>query len=145
MKIKILISFVAFFMFCNVYAEQSNNLDKVIFRFDVSDAALTISEQDTIKRMAQKLSCLGLKVLIESNTDITGGDEINIPLSQQRADVVKNYFLSLGVSEDDIQVISYVGTNPINKEETEEAYAQNRRTEVTLIDPQKEKFPKELK
>jgi len=145
MKIKTLIAFVAFFvffLFCNVYAQQSSNLDKAVFHFEVSSTELTIKDQDTIKRMAQKISCLNLKVLIESNTDITGSDEINIPLSQERAEVVKNYFMSLGVPEDDIQIISYAGTNPVNKDDTEEAYSQNRRTEVTLIDPKKETFPK---
>ena len=145
MKSKNLVAFVAFFvffLFCNVYAQQSSNLDKSVFHFEVSSTELTIKDQDTIKRMAQKISCLNLKVLIESNTDITGSDEINIPLSQERAEVVKNYFMSLGVPEDDIQVISYVATNPVNKDNTEEAYSQNRRTEVTLIDPKKETFPK---
>lgn len=147
MKNKNLVYFVVsfvFILFCDIYAQQSNSLDKAVFRFDVSSAELTIKDQDTIKRMAQKVSCLNLKILIESNTDITGTDEINIPLSQQRADVVKNYFMSLGVCDDDIQVISYAGTRPLNNDNTEDAYSQNRRTEVTLIDPKKEMFPKNL-
>lgn len=140
-------AFFMFFLFCNVfvYAEEKNNLDKAIFHFDVSSAGLTIQEQDTIKRMAQKISCLNLKVLIESNTDSTGSDAINVPLSEQRADVVKNYFMSLGVPEDDIQVISYVATNPIDSNRTPEAYSKNRRTEITLIDPEKEDFPRIVK
>ena len=150
MKSKILIRYVicfVLFLFCNVvvYAEGKNNLDKAIFHFDVSSAGLTIQEQDTIKRMAQKISCLNLKVLIESNTDSTGSDAINVPLSEQRADVVKNYFMSLGVPEDDIQVISYVATNPIDSNRTPEAYSKNRRTEITLIDPEKEEFPRIVK
>ncbi len=140
----LVISFL-FFLFCNVYAEQKNDLDKAVFHFDVSSAELTISEKDTIKRMAQKIACLNLKVLIESNTDITGNDRINIPLSEERADVVKDYFIYLGVSEEDIQIISYVSSNPVDTDRTLEAYCKNRRTEVTLIDPKKEKFPKILK
>ena len=150
MKSKILIRYVVcfvFFLLCNVvvYAGEKNNLDKAVFHFDVSSAGLTIQEQDTIKRMAQKISCLNLKVLIESNTDITGSDAINVPLSEQRADVVKNYFMSLGVPEDDIQVISYVSANPIDSNRTPEAYSKNRRTEITLIDPEKEDFPRIVK
>ena len=146
MKNKILIVFFVFFLFFNMlYAEKNNNLDKSLFHFDISSAELKIKDQDTIKRMAQKVSCLNLKVLIESNTDITGNDEINIPLSQKRADVVKNYFMSLGVPENDIQIISYASINPINDDNTIEAYSQNRRTEVTLIDPENEIFPKVLK
>ena len=63
MKSKILIRYVicfVFFLLCNVvvYAGEKNNLDKAVFHFDVSSAGLTIQEQDTIKRMAQKISCL---------------------------------------------------------------------------------------
>jgi outer membrane protein OmpA-like peptidoglycan-associated protein len=150
MKSKILIRYVicfVLFLFCNVvlYAEEKNNLDKAVFHFDVSSTEISIREQDIIKRMAQKVSCLNLRVLIESNTDITGNDEINVPLSQERAEIIRISFMSLGIPEDYIQIISYASSNPIDSNNTPEAYFKNRRTEVTLIDPKKEEFPRIVK
>ena len=74
----------------------------------------------------------GLKVGIYGHTDNVGSDEKNIPLSEQRANAVKNYMLKKGMKESRIETKGYGSTKPIASNDTQEGKSKNRRVEIVL-------------
>jgi OmpA-OmpF porin, OOP family len=73
-----------------------------------------------------------LNVDIEGHTDNKGKPEKNLVLSQQRADVCKDYLMKKGIAENRISSVGYGDMHPIADNNTEEGRAQNRRTEFLL-------------
>ncbi len=67
---------------------------------------------------------------IYGHTDRSGGDGINVPLSQQRAESVKTYLTSCGVPSSQIQ--NTVGKGSSEEIEDAEVSQTNRRVEVYL-------------
>ncbi|MDD4847143.1 MAG: DUF5723 family protein [Bacteroidales bacterium] len=72
-------------------------------------------------------------VKVDGYTDVSGGDHINIPLSQKRADAVKDYLVKKGISADRIEAKGHGSANPIAPNDTPENRNLNRRTEINLI------------
>ena len=65
-------------------------------------------------------------------TDSTGGDKINLPLSQARADSVANYIKHQGVSPTRVTAYGRGSQNPFGDNKTAEGRSQNRRVEINL-------------
>jgi outer membrane protein OmpA-like peptidoglycan-associated protein len=65
---------------------------------------------------------------IEGHTDNTGTDKINNPLSQKRADAVKNYLVKQGIAADRLTSTGYGSTRPIADNKSKEGRGVNRRT-----------------
>jgi len=72
-------------------------------------------------------------MLATGHTDGVGSDAYNKKLSLARAEAVKTYMVSQGVSADKIRVEGKGKSNPIASNDTEEGRAKNRRVEITLI------------
>lgn len=71
-------------------------------------------------------------------TDTTGGDGINVPLSNNRANSVMDYLKQCGVSSSQLQKVQGMGSeNPVASNSTESGRKQNRRVEVYLYASQK--------
>lgn len=73
-----------------------------------------------------------LNVEIQGYTDNIGSEEYNKKLSQKRADVVKSYLVSKGVSESRLKAVGYGESNPIADNKTAEGRAMNRRIEFKV-------------
>lgn len=73
-----------------------------------------------------------LNIDIEGHTDNQGKGELNLVLSQERADVCKAYFMKKGIEERRITSVGFGDMKPIADNSTEEGRAQNRRTEFKL-------------
>lgn len=69
---------------------------------------------------------------IEGHTDARGRAELNLRLSQARADACKKYLVSKGVSGSRMESIGYGNMHPIGDNTTDEGRAKNRRTEFRL-------------
>ncbi|WP_336152710.1 OmpA family protein, partial [Escherichia coli] len=65
-------------------------------------------------------------------TDSTGGHDLNMRLSQQRADSVASALITQGVDASRIRTQGLGPANPIASNSTAEGKAQNRRVEITL-------------
>ncbi|WP_077197090.1 OmpA family protein [Prevotella ihumii] len=82
---------------------------------------------DFAKVMMKNSDC---DVAIQGYTDASGNDNINIPLSQKRADAVSSYLRSQGVSGAQIRTVEGLGSsNPIEDKRVSQA---NRRVEVYM-------------
>jgi hypothetical protein len=71
----------------------------------------------------------GLRVEVAGHTDFKGDPMKNLKLSRQRAEVVRSYLISRGVSQRLIQVSANGGTEPLSLEISE----INRRVEITIL------------
>lgn len=80
----------------------------------------------------------GFYILLEGNTDATGSDAINIPLSRSRAEAVMQYMIKqYGFSR--TRFLKPVGNgsrNPVADNDTDLGRSQNRRTEMKMVSPQ---------
>jgi outer membrane protein OmpA-like peptidoglycan-associated protein/opacity protein-like surface antigen len=71
-----------------------------------------------------------IKLEIGGYTDSTGTTTANKKLSQWRADKVRDYLVSKGVTKDRITSVGYGATNFVGDNKTEEGRQQNRRVEI---------------
>jgi peptidoglycan-associated lipoprotein len=71
-----------------------------------------------------------LHMLLEGNTDERGSREYNIALGEQRARSVANMLMAQGVSETQLQIVSYGEEKPAATGSDESAWEQNRRVEL---------------
>jgi peptidoglycan-associated lipoprotein len=67
------------------------------------------------------------KVTIEGHCDERGSTEYNLGLGDRRANAVKQYIVSLGVSADRIATVSFGKEKPFCNESSESCWQQNRR------------------
>lgn len=76
------------------------------------------------------------RVRVVGHTDSTGSDAINDPLSQQRADGVKNFLADRGIRSDRIEALGRGSREPVASNATPEDRARNRRVEIFLREPE---------
>ena len=67
------------------------------------------------------------KLRIEGHCDERGSTEYNLGLGQRRAQASKNYLVSLGISADRVDTVSWGKERPFCNESTEDCWQQNRR------------------
>lgn len=75
-------------------------------------------------------------VRVIGHTDSTGSDAINNPLSQRRADSVRNYLTDRGVPGARIETAGRGSHEPVASNETVDGRAKNRRVEIFLREPE---------
>ena len=78
-------------------------------------------------------------VEIYGHTDSSGGDKVNIPLSQERANSVKSFLGGQGVSGSRIDATGLGSSNPIAAENSRGVQALNRRVEIFILPNEKMK------
>ena len=70
------------------------------------------------------------KVQLQGNCDERGSREYNLALGQRRADSVKQLMEAAGVPAAQVSTVSYGSEKPRAAGHNEEAWAQNRRTDI---------------
>ena len=91
------------------------------------------SDKATLQKQATWLSRYpGVRVTVEGHCDERGTREYNLALGARRANAVKEYLVSLGVSSARVETISYGKERPICTQSDENCWAQNRRG-VTVV------------
>ncbi len=74
------------------------------------------------------------KIKISGHTDNVGNPASNLQLSKKRAEAVKAFLMSRGVTEDRIFVLYFGQTKPIADNKTEEGRQKNRRVEMQILE-----------
>lgn len=101
--------------------------------FDTNKSNIKPNFYGTLNKVAQTLAEDNKSaILVTGYTDNTGNDSINIPLSQARAQSVKNYLSSQGVSSSRIDAQGLGSSNPIASNATAAGKEQNRRVEISI-------------
>jgi len=70
------------------------------------------------------------KVIIQGNTDDRGGTEYNLALGQKRAEAVRKALVLLGVSDAQVEAVSFGKEKPKALGSDEAAWAENRRADI---------------
>lgn len=112
---------------------QSSILQGVNFEFD--RARLTPTAEDILERVAEVLKdSPGFVVELQGHTDSLGSEEYNHKLSQERAEAVREFLISQGVSEERVIARGYGETKPIADNSNPENRASNRRVEMRVLE-----------
>jgi len=105
--------------------------DRVLFEVDTS--TLTAAGRATLDGQAGWLQTNSdYLAVIEGHADEQGTREYNLGLGARRANAVREYLISRGVSAARIRTVSYGKERPLAVCSDESCYAQNRRA-VTII------------
>jgi peptidoglycan-associated lipoprotein len=83
---------------------------------------------------AYLLSKRDARVVLQGNTDERGSREYILALGQKRAESVRKALVVLGVSDAQLEAVSFGEEKPRNEGSTEEAFAENRRVDVVYAD-----------
>lgn len=113
-------------------AEDRLVLVGVNFAFDKSD--LLPESYIVLDKAAQLLKDRPkVNVEIEGYTDYIDTQEYNQKLSEERAETVRNYLISKGISENRLTTIGYGKSNPVADNTTAEGRAMNRRIVFRIL------------
>jgi len=99
------------------------------FEYDSSD--LKPEAMRALDVHARDLQSNGARVVLEGHTDERGGREYNLALGQKRAEAVRRSLSLMGVSESQMEPVSFGEEKPAALGMDEESYAKNRRVELT--------------
>jgi outer membrane protein OmpA-like peptidoglycan-associated protein len=102
--------------------------------FKTNDAVLLEIAERQLSKVAEALQEQdeSKKIVIEGHTDSRGSDRANRKLSQNRADSVRSYLISQGVTSGRITAIGKGESEPIANNKTADGRANNRRVEIIV-------------
>lgn len=100
--------------------------------FDVDKYDLRPEAEEVLKNLAIVLKEADIKVFeVDGHTDSDAGDKHNQVLSENRANAVKNFLTSQGITAE-ITIKGYGKTRPIASNDTPEGKQKNRRVEIII-------------
>ena len=101
--------------------------------FDYDKYQLRDEDRSILQRQASWLCKYpSVRITVEGHCDERGTREFNLALGARRANAVKEYLVSQGVSTGRVETISYGKERPICTESNEACWAQNRRGVTTI-------------
>ena len=96
--------------------------------FDFNKADIRADARDALGKTATFLrDHPEVRVTIEGHCDERGSTEYNLGLGDRRASATKQYLVSLGISADRMNTVSYGKEKPFCMEHDETCWQQNRR------------------
>lgn len=102
-----------------------------IILFDYDSFVIKPEYQSAIDAHARFLTVNKAKKLaVEGHTDESGGREYNLALGQKRAEAVRRALAILGVTDVQVEAVSFGEEKPADAASNEQAYAKNRRAEL---------------
>lgn len=102
--------------------------------FKVDSAGLSPDGMQSLFRLVTFLKDFSEReVVVEGYTDSTGSGVYNLKLSQQRADSVRSFLISNGISPDRIVARGYGEAYPVAPNNTAAGRQQNRRVEIIIL------------
>ncbi len=100
-----------------------------VFYFDFDSSVLRTDSRALLDAHAAALKASPRSVRLEGHADERGTREYNIALGERRAQAVRAYLVSRGVTSP-IEVVSYGEESPAVDASNEYAWQQNRRVEI---------------
>jgi outer membrane protein OmpA-like peptidoglycan-associated protein len=107
------------------------NMSDVLF--DTNQATLKPGAKEKLAKVSGILLAYPtLHLVLEGHTDSTGSDEYNLELSRRRADSVREYLVSNGISPSNIEAHGMGKDSPVATNDTAVGRQQNRRVEMVV-------------
>ena len=100
--------------------------------FDTGKDALKPAARESLAKAAATLAQSETTIIIQGHTDSSGSDSINKPLSERRADHVRGFLASNGVSGSRMTAVGYGSGRPAVPNDTEANRALNRRVQLEI-------------
>jgi peptidoglycan-associated lipoprotein len=105
-------------------------VSKVIY-FDYDSFVIKADSQTLIEAHARYLRAdKNRRISIEGHADERGGREYNLALGQKRSEAVRKALGLLGVSDNQLEAVSFGKEKPADPGHDEAAWAKNRRAEI---------------
>lgn len=115
--------------------QKAEKLILTDIRFKTGSAILENNGQVELNKLVQWMAeNAEFTILIIGHTDNIGKPSDNLLLSKQRAKAVMDYLIEKGIPASRIQTSGKGDTEPLANNQTEEGRAQNRRTEILILD-----------
>lgn len=107
------------------------NVGKIIY-FDFDSYLVKPEYASVVNSHVQFLSSRKTtKITVEGHTDSSGGSEYNLALGQKRAEAVRRAMALSGLSESQIEAVSFGKEKPADLGGDDAAAAKNRRAEIS--------------
>lgn len=115
----------------NSAASGPVGIAKIIY-FDYDSFTIKPEFQSAIEAHAKFLGTnKSRKLAVEGHTDERGGREYNLALGQKRAEAIRRSLGLLGVTDAQVEAVSFGKEKPADTGASEDAFAKNRRAELT--------------
>jgi outer membrane protein OmpA-like peptidoglycan-associated protein len=100
--------------------------------FDLGKDALKPAAKESLAKAAVTLRDSQTNIIIQGHTDSSGSDAINQPLSERRANRVREFLISQGVPSTKLTAVGYGSSHPAVPNDTEANRALNRRVQLEI-------------
>ncbi|CAA6800546.1 MAG: Unknown protein, partial [uncultured Thiotrichaceae bacterium] len=115
------------------YLDERINLQGV--QFESGSDILTAASRPILTEVAETLRKFPeLRIEVSGHTDSAGNDQLNLTLSQARAETVKQYLIDQGIDGNNLVAKGYGETQPIADNATAAGRAANRRVKLELLE-----------
>ncbi len=105
--------------------------------FEPGSATIAAESRDTVNQIADILrECGPIRMEIQGHTDSQGREEMNLQLSQSRAQSILTELRGRRIPTSSYTAVGYGETQPIADNDTEEGREENRRIEFRLVRPE---------
>lgn len=98
--------------------------------FNTGEATLLSESKTELTRVAQLIITAQKNIEISGHSDTTGSPDHNQQISEERANAVRDYLISLGCNPEQIKAIGYGSSKPIATNTTLQGRQKNRRVEI---------------
>ncbi|MGA9522085.1 MAG: OmpA family protein [Myxococcaceae bacterium] len=98
-------------------------------RFGFNEATLSPDGRARLEQIAECVKSSSGQVTLEGHADERGTEEYNLQLSNRRAESVKKYLTTLGVSAAKVEALGFGETRPATSGSDEDSWSTNRRVE----------------
>ncbi|MCF6319344.1 MAG: OmpA family protein [Proteobacteria bacterium] len=103
----------------------------------VFDSGKSTIKQDAVENFSKVIDFINTypsnNVRIEGHTDSSGSNQLNVKLSQRRADAVKALLVKNGIGANQIEALGMGEEFPIAENTTHAGKAKNRRVEIIIL------------
>lgn len=104
--------------------------------FDTNSANIKPELRAVLEQFATGLKAnTDTLVRVVGHTDSKGSDSVNNPLSQERANTVRDFLADRGVATGRVTTVGRGEREPLSSNETAEGRAKNRRVEIFMREP----------
>lgn len=120
----------------NVYRQLNNVLIRAQgFAFKSGSSEIESSNFVLLNKIIEAIKNFpGANIMVSGHTDNVGSEELNMALSQARAQTVANFITQVGlIPKDKVDSSGFGKNKPVASNETAEGRAENRRVEILII------------